>query len=245
MRILFLGTGAADWRERLPDGEFRRFSSALFDGVMLIDLTHSILDLLPEGVSDVVYTHGHADHFSLSVLAGVKPARAHAEAGWADAIDAPGVRVCALRAGERAQIAGFTVTPMPANHSTGNTREQTLCFLIEKGDTRVLYATDGAWLTNAAYHTILEAGALDAAIFDGTVGDAHEGDFRLFEHNSLGMVRLMRAAMRSNNMLKPGARVFVTHLARTLHPCQALIEAREAASGDGLIITYDGMSADI
>ena len=45
MELLFLGTGAADWNiSKRVEGEFfRRFSSALVDGALLIDLTFSIL----------------------------------------------------------------------------------------------------------------------------------------------------------------------------------------------------------
>ena len=40
MKILFLGTGAADWPAEKPAGckEFRRLSSALIDDVLLIGL---------------------------------------------------------------------------------------------------------------------------------------------------------------------------------------------------------------
>ena len=39
MKLLFLGTGAADWPPERPDGceEFRRMSAALIDGTLLID----------------------------------------------------------------------------------------------------------------------------------------------------------------------------------------------------------------
>ena len=39
MRLIFLGTGAADWPlERIPDcGEYRRLSAAVIDGTLLID----------------------------------------------------------------------------------------------------------------------------------------------------------------------------------------------------------------
>ena len=38
MKILFLGTGAADWHEPV-NGEFRALTSTLFDETLLIDGT--------------------------------------------------------------------------------------------------------------------------------------------------------------------------------------------------------------
>lgn len=66
-------------------------------------------------------------------------------------------------------------------------------------------------------------------------------DWRVFEHNTLPMVRAMRRALEKANLLKKGAPVVATHLARTLHPSQAALEAHEAASDAPLLIARDGM----
>ena len=48
MKLLFLGTGAADWDIKSPVREegFRRFTSTLVDGILLIDPGPCVLEAL-------------------------------------------------------------------------------------------------------------------------------------------------------------------------------------------------------
>ncbi len=239
MRFLFLGTGAADWKEPTTDGEYRRNTSTLVDGQLLIDGNETISDCLPalQGVPAMLFTHSHRDHYSKAFLQRVRPARALCEESWAEEAGAE-----PLAPGRAISAAGFELLPVTASHSTDRKNERPLHYILEKSGQRILYATDGAWLTNHAYHAIKDGAPLDGCIFDGTVGDAFPDDWRVFEHNTLPMVRAMRRALEKAELLKTGAPVVVTHLARTLHPSQAALEAHEAASGAPLIVARDGMT---
>ena len=66
MRFLFLGTGAADWKRPQDTGEYRRNTSTLVDGEMLIDGNETISEALPmlENVPAMLFTHSHGDHYS-------------------------------------------------------------------------------------------------------------------------------------------------------------------------------------
>lgn len=239
MRFLFLGTGAADWKTPSADGEYRRNTSTLADGELLIDGNETISERLPalQGVPAMLFTHSHGDHYSGSFLRRVRPARVLCEESWAAEAGAE-----PLAPGRAFSAAGFGILPVTASHSTERKNERPLHYILEKNGRRILYATDGAWLTNHAYHAIKDGAPLDGCIFDGTVGDAFPDDWRVFEHNTLPMVRAMRRALEKAQLLKTGAPVVVTHLARTLHPSQAALEAREAASDAPLIIARDGMT---
>ena len=73
MQIKFLGTGAADWPEkRTTETFFRRLSSTLIDGVLLIHPGPCVPDALEEyGINDIKYvlnTHRHSDHFNEDTL---------------------------------------------------------------------------------------------------------------------------------------------------------------------------------
>ena len=136
---------------------------------------------------------------------------------------------------------GFSILPLPANHAAETPSETALHYLIERGGKRLLYATDGAWLLNRA-RRLIGALPLDAAVFDATIGDIVHGDYRVFEHNSLDMVRLMTATLRSVGVLRESAPVFLTHMARTLHPDQKTLEA---SLQPPFIACYDGMTAEI
>ena len=58
MRFLFLGTGAADWKRPQDTGEYRRNTSTLVDGEMLIDGNETISEALPmlENVPAMLFT---------------------------------------------------------------------------------------------------------------------------------------------------------------------------------------------
>lgn len=244
MKICFLGTGASDWMRPGTSGELRRTTSTLLDETLLIDVTQSVLDMISDKtrIRDVFFTHSHADHFNLAALAQLAPCRVYAHSSWAHIIAGEGLEVIALECGVPVTLEnGTTLLPMPSNHSTTRTDETTLHYLIERDGKRLLYATDGAWLLNSEHRLIGER-TLDAAVFDATIGDGVEGDWRIFEHNSVDMVRLMVRTMTRTGRLKADAPVFLTHLSRTLHGDQKTIESRLERP---LIACYDGLTVEI
>ncbi len=243
MKLKFLGTGAADWHGPDERGEFRRFTSTLLDGRLLIDVTKTVLDQIPAGagITDVFFTHSHSDHFDPDALRALAPCRVYAHESWAGEIGGEGLEVIPLRSGQTVQAAGFSVLPMPSNHSTGRPYETTLHYLIEKNGLHLLYATDGAWLLNQEHHLIGKT-VLDGIVFDATIGDGYAGDFRIFEHNSMDMVRLMLQTLKKTGRLREGAPVFLTHLARTLHDRQELLERQTEKP---MIVCFDGLEAEI
>ena len=243
IRIRFLGTGAADWSGPKADGELRRMTSTLLDGTLLIDLTEPVIGSIPAdaAVTDILITHSHADHFDPKAIARLAPVRVYADAGWAGKIRIEGADIRPVTAGVPFEAAGFTVIPTHGNHSTEGAGEHTVHYLLKKSGCALYYATDGAWLMYPEARLIRE-NPLDALVIDATVGDGHDGDYRVFEHNSLDMVRIMVRSMRQSGMLKPGAPVFLTHLARTLHGGQAELEAALPAP---FVVCRDGLACDI
>ena len=242
MHIKFLGTGAADWNGPDEKGEYRRLTSTLIDGTTLIDVTPTVLDEIdPTQISAVLFTHSHRDHFSPEALNILAPCRVYAHESWAGEIRGAGLTVIPIRVGESVTVNGLTVLPMPSNHSTNRPYETTLHYLIEDGSRRILYATDGAWLLNEE-HRLIGDRQLDAAVFDATIGDICEGDWRIFEHNSLDMVRMMVKTMLKTGRLKADAPVFLTHFARTLHPAHAELSRQLQKP---LVACFDGMEAEV
>ena len=144
MRFLFLGTGAADWKRPQDTGEYRRNTSTLVDGEMLIDGNETISEALPmlENVPAMLFTHSHGDHYSRPFLQRVRPRRVFCEESWAEEAGARPVIP-----GSAFSTAGFRILPVTASHSTGRKNERPLHYILEKDGKRVLYATDGAWLT--------------------------------------------------------------------------------------------------
>ena len=257
LRLRFLGTGAADWNGKDNRGEQRRLSSVLIDNAILIDFTSSAFDMLPKGVKPevVFYTHSHGDHYRpLDALKlGVKLVYVHAS--WVEdartefaAAAKPGVPVPEIRGlafGETAEERGVRFTCVPANHGTSRKGEHTAMYLVEKGDERLLYATDtGGILAEAARVVGIDAHErgkpITALVMEATMGVGHEDDFRIFAHSSVATVaQIVRVLTATKRYLPPpGRKVYLTHMARTLHGTQAEIAAAVPAP---LCPAYDGL----
>lgn len=226
MKIQFLGTGAADWGANDKDskGLNRFFSSALIDGRLLIDPGPHIflssekhgIDL--SGVKYIINTHPHGDHLNEDVL---------------DKLEDSGAEFFDMEAGETEEFGGYKVTAYFANHSTCESSKH---FIIEKDSKRLFYGLDSAWLMYDEVKAIKENG-VDMAVLDATIGDV-PGDYRIFEHNNLDMLRIMRET------LKPFVKRFViSHMARTLHEEHHILQ--EKMLKDGFETAFDGWKTEI
>lgn len=151
-----------------------------------------------------------------------------------------------LKIGDKVTIGDITITALPANHSTGDDSEQTLIFLVEKADVRLLYATDtGGILSRAARIVGIDAHVkggtpITALIMEATMGMGHDEDFRIFAHSSAELVKRTADVLISTGRLKApaGQPVYLTHLARTLHGTQAELDA---TLPEPLKAAYDGL----
>ncbi|MBQ2955021.1 MAG: hypothetical protein IJE08_01020 [Clostridia bacterium] len=114
-------------------------------------------------------------------------------------------------------------------------------YLIRRDGQTFLYATDGAWLPNRSLHLMKDM-QLSGMAIDATIGDGHDGDYRIFEHNSIPMIRIMVDTMKKTGLLKPEAKVYLTHMARTLHGTQKEIEA---GVDERFVVCFDGMEAEV
>jgi len=243
MKFRFLGTGAADWNGPDARGEHRRLTSTLIDNSLLIDFTATAQDMLSDAaaVKNILITHSHGDHFDPSAIASLAPAVLYAHESWAGEIAIDGVEVHPVSIGQWTQAGDYEIMALPSNHSTDRAHEQTVNYLIRKDNQTFLYATDGAWIPNRSMHLMKGMNLCGMAI-DATIGDGHAGDYRIFEHNSLPMIRIMVETMKKTGLLKPDAKVFLTHMARTLHGTQKEVE--ESLS-DPFVVCFDGMETEI
>ena len=77
----------------------------------------------------------------------------------------------------------------------------------------------------------------DLAVLDCTVGDFH--DWRVFEHNTIPMLREMVQEMKNVEMMAENGKIYATHLAKTLHePHEKTAEILKAF---GMETAYDGL----
>ena len=250
--LLFLGTCARDFSPRLEgdlrdcfDLDARRSSSLLVGGSLLIDCgTHTLDSLRIAGISrdavtDLVVTHLHSDHFDRANIAKLAegretPLRVWVREGAAHGLpDTVEVRYMTPFSGYEL-ASDVSVTGMPANHDAKATPQH---LLLELGGKKLLYACDGAWMLNETYYFLKNAN-LSVAVLDCTTGD-YVGDFRMGEHNSIPMLRLMLPSMKTWGILSDESRVYFSHIAPSLHRPHA--ETEEIVRTFGASLAYDGL----
>lgn len=255
--VRFLGTGAADWKGPDKRGEYRRLSSILVDGSVLVDFTASDKEMLPDGLRPEVifYTHSHRDHFDPAAALEVGVRRVYVSRSWIEratdafvkAAAALGVQAPAVIPMDMQECVvenGLSFKALPANHSTSDLQEQALIYLIEKNGTRVLYATDtGGLMANAASGACLDAHKKDRKPLNGLIMEAtmsDDEDFRIFAHSSVATVlRTYHVLLKTGcYAAAEGQAVYLTHLARTLHGTQAELDS---CLPSPLKAAYDGL----
>ena len=235
MKLIFLGTGAADWTPKyfIEGTEYRRLSSALIDGELLIDPGPFIFHFADSinskdmfsNLKAIIITHSHPDHIS-----SVTVERLCTETNCTLYGDSASYRklqkelpketlekinFVTISKFDEFETAGFKILALPSNHATSDPEEITLNYSIEKCGKKLFYGPDGAWLLYSVWQRIKSA-QFDAMILEATIGDV-PGDERIFTHNSTAMLKIMLETIRTQGCIKENGKVYCTHMARTLH----------------------------
>lgn len=247
MKILFMGTGAADWNisEHRGDGFFRRTTSALINDELLIDFNAGSIDFIEKNGTDmgkvrnILITHTHSDHYSRDAVNKVfgENVCILADAGAAARIGETAARQRVMPLYTPTETDGFTVCAVPANHSVEGSCERPLHYIISDGERCLFWGCDGAWLLNSAWHEMKKY-TYDMVVLDGTLGD-EEGDYRIFEHNNLRMVTEMAETVRNLNLMKENSKIMISHMSRYSQYAKDELERRLAPHNIGA--AYDGL----
>ena len=225
MKILFLGTGAADWPSVKKEGaEHRAFSAVLINGELLIDFSAQLEDCLSAQnipiaqIKYAVNTHRHQDHYSEEML---------------KVLTASGAEYIHFQAGEEKSVGRYIIRAYAGNHGTC---KNILHYIISDGEKTLFYGLDGAWLLYDEVEGI-KAHKPDFAVLDATVGFV-EGDYRIFEHNNLNMI------LEIKKSLAPYVKRFcISHMARTLHTDHKTLSAQMEIHG--ITVAFDGLEIEI
>lgn len=253
MKLRFLGTGAADFSELLEtdykdtlDRNARRSSAALIDGRLLIDCGPHTLDSLRlqkldcSGITDLLVTHFHSDHYNRENVARLAAMCAQPLRMWyhEDAQPEPidNVQLHPVKPLKTFCADKFRITPLAANHTAFP-----LHYDIESEGIRLFYGCDGAWLLNETFYAMVRR-QYRCMILDATVGD-YNGDYRLAEHNSIPMIRLMTEAFRSQKVIAENGILCLSHLARTLHNDHD--QTASQLEKEGYTVAYDGLELNL
>lgn len=226
MKLLFLGTGAADWDIKSPERQegFRRYTSTLVDGCLLIDPGPCVSEALRTFGADrskikyIINTHSHSDHYNKETV---------------ESLEKEGAEFITFQAGEVKNVGKYKISAFTANHGTC---KGAVHFIIDDGDKKLFYGLDSAWLLYEEVQAIIE-NHINLAILDATIGDV-PGDYRIFEHNNLNMVREIKLTL--NNSVD---KFIISHMARTLHTDHKTLS--DLMAKDGIDVAYDGLEMDV
>ncbi len=251
--LLFLGTGAADWHIEDRDGFFRRNSAALLDGCLMLDCGSHIFDFAKEtgdnerysGVTDILITHNHRDHFSgesvLDIAKTHKIRLACTKAVMEKLGENPNIEYILSEPFKEVEMGGYKVIPLLANHDIViNEKDAAFHYIIKTPDEKCLfYGLDGAWFLRPSWDE-MKKHKFDVMVFDATVGD--RDDWRIFEHNTIPMLRFMMREIKEQNMLKEGGYLVASHLARTLHESHE--KTADILKELDMLTAFDGMKIE-
>ena len=225
MKILFLGTGAADWTVNdINNSEYRRNSSALIDETLLIDPGPNVLEAFNtfnvdiSKIKHVIVTHSHSDHYNPDTV---------------EALKNMGAEVIRFKPMEEKQIGKYFISAYKANHGTCL---DSVHYIINDGDKKLFYGLDSAWLLYEEVQAIIEK-HINLAVLDATIGEV-PGDYRVFEHNNLEMIRQMKLTLNQHV-----DKFVISHMARTLHTNHD--ELCSLMQKDQILVAKDGLTLEV
>ena len=222
-----------------------------------------------DNVKNIIVTHTHNDHFwpdTVKLLccgrsvklwgdpACMKKLKATLGDELASKIDFTAIPVSR----EPYRIGDYNIWSLRSNHQGDYWDEDTRLYLIEgvdppdpslpegvlpAADVRMLYyGCDSAWIPTQSWNVIKEK-PVNAMVMELTCGVTAPNDWRIFEHNTLEMLKLMLETFRKYHYFSPDVRFYTSHMARTLHSSHAqLVKELEPL---GVTPAFDGMVIDV
>jgi len=236
MKLLFLGTGAADTDMNLyaPSINFRRNSCAMVNDDLLIDVGPHIFHYaetsgqneLFDNVKNIIVTHSHKDHFNpenfrriyektnctlwadKACIRRLTEAYGEEFAGSVNYVETSPLRTY--------QVGNYSITSLSSNHATPDQEEITRVYYITDGERNLYYGCDSSWIPTRTWNFIKDK-PVNTMVLELTCGDLAPDDWRLFEHNTIEMLELMMRMFKKFDRFASDVKFYTSHMAVTLH----------------------------
>ena len=224
MELLFLGTGAADWKYSADkdNPEYRRNSSFLINGELLVDPGPDVLNAIQTfgveigKIKYIINTHRHQDHYNDFTV---------------EKLLSLGAEIYEIDLGTPKTVGKYLITALNANHSIPAKH-----YLISDGEKCVFYGLDGSWLQYDEFKALMQSKP-QLAVFDATVGFDY-GKYSTIEHNNLRMVIDIKKLLEDYV-----GRFLISHLSKTMHTDHKTVS--EKMSEHGIEVAFDGLKIEI
>ena len=221
-KFTFLGTSAYDYSEKLKtefqnsfDYDARRAAAGLLNGQYLIDCGFHCEESLriakvdTSKISDIFITHLHDDHCNFEFIEKVAKEKVAPLNVWvrhdAEVPKLANINWKRMAKKERYHLSdGTTIVGLYANHDESTWPQH---LLFEKSGKRFLYACDGAWFLYDTYYALKDM-KLSLLVLDCTCGD-YEGEWRMAEHNSIPMIRLMLPSLKNWGTISDETEIYI------------------------------------
>ena len=250
MKLMFLGTGAADhdW-SRYGEAGVAGSTVTLLEEKILLDCGPTATAAINrfgvdhEKINCIVNTHSHSDHFDIDNIRRIASRRKIDFFGSAQACEkiADFCNPHPITSGDEFTIDDCTFLTLPANHAVADMEEETFNYLISCNGKRLLYALDTAWMLTKARKLIGEM-HIDAIIWDTTMSQPY--NWRIFEHSDPTMFAAIRRVLLQTGNISEDVKVWFDHRAFTLWPADPA-EQEAVARRENAMLAHDGESVII
>lgn len=226
-----------------------------FTNDMLSHLNRYNLDLF--SLEHLFITHSHSDHFNYHDLeakagpytnAGNPVLHVYGNQNCLHVLESymhkfgdysPYMKLDVAQPYSSVKVEDYTITPLPARHTTYFPEEKALIYLIEHKGKHILYGLDSGWYYEETWN-YLQAQHLDTVILDCTNGFLQfpEGNHMGLEDN-LKVIEKLTAA----KVIDASTQVVSTHFS---HNGKVVYDHhREEFEKHGILMAYDGLEIEV
>ena len=202
--------------------EYRRFSSLLIDEKTVIDPSEDIFEFeetfmlkgLCLGITDILITHSHLGHFSISAIERLAKLRGRIRVFGGEVIgrelmETNGIEFVEILPFKVFNVGGYEAVALPSNHITDCPGEIAFNFFFKKNKS-FFYGLDGGFINPLAWKVIKEVKP-DLYILDCALGNEELSEGAIY-HNGIEGALAIRNMLIGAGVAAEDTKFILSHL---------------------------------